>query len=170
MDRASFGKRDALAVAGFTIVTALLCLPVYSSLNATFDEAFHAAAGLGLIRDGDYRVEIQHPPIARAPGGLLLALSGLEARPAERVFGGIDEYWKNLTLARLGTLAFAPLLLGFTWKWAKELGGPRQLFARRVLAERAGSGVALDPRLCVRRDRLASDVLVLEVAREPDLD
>ncbi len=138
----------AAAIAGFSVVMAALCVPVYTQLNGTYDEGAHAAGGIGVVQTGDYTVDLQHPPLARLPAGLLLTLGGVESRivppipgaESERLsrlaamaFGGRENYWRNLTLARVGTLAFVPLLIGYVWKWAHEIGGRPAAFASCAL-------------------------------------
>jgi hypothetical protein len=39
----------------------------YAEFTATFDEPFHIACGMQLLRQGIYTIELQHPPLAR-PG------------------------------------------------------------------------------------------------------
>jgi len=129
---------NAAAIVGFSIVMAMQLVPVYSSLNGTYDAGYHLLAGLETLQSGTYSLGIQHPPLARRLTAFLPTLDGIEYRHAD--FANVDtnfnidkltqtplekqgDYWRTLTLGRLGFLPFIPLLIGFTWTWARELGG-----------------------------------------------
>ncbi len=139
---------NAAAIVGFSIVMATQLVPVYSSLNATYDARYHLVAGLEILQSGTYRSGIQHPPLARRLTAFLPMLGGIDYRQAD--FDTVDtdinidkltqkplekqeNYWRTLTLGRLGVLPFIPLLIGFTWTWARELWGTQAAFVSSAL-------------------------------------
>lgn len=102
----------------------------YPEFTQTFDEPFHIACGMQLLRQHIYTIELQHPPLARLADALLPYLAGL--RPpatgdAVELGNGIlhdgGSYWRNLTLARLGTLPFFLLACGVVWLWGNRAAG-----------------------------------------------
>jgi hypothetical protein len=112
----------------------------YAEFTATFDEPFHIACGMQLLRQGIYTIELQHPPLAR----LLVALgpyaAGLQppaAGDAVQLGNGIlyagGRYERNLMLARLGTLPFFLLACAVVWFWSHRLGGQRAALVSLLL-------------------------------------
>jgi 4-amino-4-deoxy-L-arabinose transferase-like glycosyltransferase len=94
----------------------------YGVFSHTFDEPAHVATGMEWLERGAYRLEPQHPPLAR----VLVALGPYLA--GERGHGHTDiynegalilynggRYRRNLTLARLGTLPFFWLACAVVW-------------------------------------------------------
>ena len=61
----AFSRRDALAVITFVIVFAALGWNSARRMSATWDEPGHIAAGYAALARGDYRLDIEHPPLAR---------------------------------------------------------------------------------------------------------
>lgn len=95
-----------------------------------------------LLQDHVYDIEVKHGPLARVFVALGPYLAGAR-RPAA---GGVDEagtyaegnailnagnrYWRNLALARLGTLPFFLLACAVVWLWSARLFGEQAaLFA-----------------------------------------
>jgi len=75
------GRRfEALAVALLVLVSAALALHHLSGDAATTDEPVHIAAGVEIAREGTWRWNPEHPPLAKALAGL--ALTGLPLTPA----------------------------------------------------------------------------------------
>jgi hypothetical protein len=86
-----------------------------SYFSPTVDEGAHIAGGLEWIQRGVYRLEEQHPPLARvaAAAGPYLAGSRIESHPRASISeaGRAVLYWggrhkRTITLARLGILPF----------------------------------------------------------------
>jgi hypothetical protein len=108
-------------------VLAAGCWRVYSN---TWDEPEHLAAGIELLDRGKYEYDTEHPPLARvflAIGPYLAGARSFGTPPPEGTPEGLHilyskgAYWRDLTLARLGTLPFLALLLFATWLWARRL-------------------------------------------------
>jgi hypothetical protein len=108
-------------------VLAAGCWQVYTN---TWDEPEHLAAGVELLDRGQYQYDTEHPPLGRILLALPPYLAGARSfgtPPPDGTREGVDilyaggHYWRMLTLARLGTLAFLPLLLFATWLWARRL-------------------------------------------------
>jgi len=65
---------------------AALFLQAYHSLSLktpTFDEPAHIAAGLSYLKTGDFRINLQHPPLLKEIGALPLVLLGVSWPLAE---------------------------------------------------------------------------------------
>ena len=94
--------------------------------NDTADEEIHIACGLEVWELRKYRIEPQHPPLARVVLAALPHLYTQRARVHGTWWQSEDEefYWRTLSLARLGNLAFFPFLLLYANRWARALYGP----------------------------------------------
>jgi 4-amino-4-deoxy-L-arabinose transferase-like glycosyltransferase len=114
----------------------------YSTLNQTFDEPWHLAIGMAHLQFGAYDYEHKHPPLARdlaalgpflagvrSAGLLDLSATGLNALYEEgnALLHWDGRYWRNLTLARLGTLPFLvwAVVVAFLWgrRWFSPAAG-----------------------------------------------
>jgi hypothetical protein len=99
--------------------------------SQVFDEPFHIGAGLEWIERGTYRMEVQHPPLARIFDAALL--SGHQLPPgsiradqllaAGNVVLNDGDYARNLMRARAGSLPFLLLAIVIVCAWAWRLGG-----------------------------------------------
>lgn len=141
-------SRLELLTAGGTVLLIALgvarLVPAYSSSSQTYDEPCHIACGMEWLDKGVYTYETQHPPLARVAAALGPYLAGRRIDPlaAERVKNGPfhisrteqelgwDEgnailysdghYWRNLTLARLGSVPFLVLACIGIVLWARR--------------------------------------------------
>lgn len=114
----------------------------YFTLNQTFDEPWHLAIGMAHLQFGAYEYEHKHPPLARdlvalgpylagvrSAGLLNLGATGLNALYEEgnALLHQDGRYWRNLTLARLGTLPFLiwAIVVAFLWgrRWFSPAAG-----------------------------------------------
>jgi hypothetical protein len=92
-------------------------------LSATFDEPFYVAAGIDAFRTGSNRLLLDAGTmplpvhVAALPVYVWERLRGRPFDPAE----DLDQI---LPVARLGTLLFWWLLLGYGWFAARQIGGP----------------------------------------------
>ncbi len=105
----------------------------YHAVTQTFDEASHIDCGMQLLQDHVYDIEPKHGPLARVFVALGPYLAGLR-RPASgsvteaatyaegnAILNENDNYQRNLTLARLGTLPFFLLACAVVWLWSAHL-------------------------------------------------
>jgi hypothetical protein len=70
--------RLAAGVTGlFMIVYTLQAWPALSLWSPTFDEPAHIGAGLSYLRTGDFKVNLQHPPLLKEIAAVPLVLSGV---------------------------------------------------------------------------------------------
>jgi len=130
MDSTSTKLRILLGVVIFVFVARIAATyPVFSNI---VDSPWHIAAGLDYLRTGDYDYEPQHPPLGRLAVAVLpYFVEDLKLGPFDDVWSGdwvkkdLGFYWSTLTLARVGNLPFAVLLLLVTFLWTRELFGPR---------------------------------------------
>lgn len=106
----------------------------YTVFNSTYDEPDHVVCGMEWLQKGTYTCDIQHPPLARIAVALGPYLKGLRlarVKTADQqpwsffeegnaILYSEDDYWANLTWARLGTLPFLVLLCVVTFVWARR--------------------------------------------------
>ncbi len=102
----------------------------YPVLTAIFDEGIHISAGVQVYERGRYDVDFEHPPLPRLAFGLLPYLDGSRTlaegnmvEHARHMLGESGNYWRTLTLGRLGNLIFLPVLLFCVYRWSSELYG-----------------------------------------------
>jgi 4-amino-4-deoxy-L-arabinose transferase-like glycosyltransferase len=119
-----------LALAFLILVACLLAASTWRIYSNTWDEPEHLAAGIELLDRGRYEYDTEHPPFARilmALGPYLMGARSFGTPPPDGVQEGVDilytggHYDLYLTLARLGTLPFLPLLLFAMWLWARRM-------------------------------------------------
>jgi hypothetical protein len=119
-----------LCLAFLMLVTCVVAASTWRVYSNTWDEPEHLAAGIELLDRGRYEYDTEHPPIARifmALGPYLFGARSFGTPPPDGVLEGVDilytggNYDRYLTLARLGTLPFLPLLLFATWLWARRM-------------------------------------------------
>ena len=113
------------------VIAVAACAVVMRSaarFNQTFDEPAHIAAGIEWLRDGSYRYDPQHPPLARVAVALGPMLDGARSHHGRTMWeeGNAilvqgSHYVRTLRLARLGVLPFLLLLLGVVWAWTRWL-------------------------------------------------
>jgi hypothetical protein len=112
----------------------------YMVFNQTWDEPAHIAAGMEWLDRGRYTYEPLHPPLARVFTALGPRLAGIRSAGQENIWlegnailhaGG--RYYRNLSLARLGTLPFFLVAMLVVFAWAGRLGGPVAACAAVVL-------------------------------------
>ena len=103
---------------------------LYPECAATVDEGIHIAAGVGIYQDGNYSVDLEHPPLSRFALGLFPYLSGGRILPGgarevqpEYVLERSGDYWRTLTLGRLGNLLFLVVLVLYVFQWSSLLYG-----------------------------------------------
>ena len=121
-----------IALAALILLACGLAVGTWRVYSNTWDEPEHLAAGIELLDLGRYEYDTEHPPIVRALMALGPYLAGAHSfgtPPPDGVLEGDDilysgnHYELYLTLARLGTLPFLPVLLFSTWLWARRLTG-----------------------------------------------
>lgn len=148
-----------------------VALFVASGLNAiwdssqTFDEAVHLAAGYSYWKTGDFRLNVEDPPLSKLIQSFPLLFLDLPFDPDPQLWQRADEWligkWflyespvplgKILELARLANLVLAVgLLLVIGW-WLFRLGAGRMLLFPFWL-------VASDPNLVALGTQLSSDM------------
>ena len=146
IDRTS--RYSALAVVALVAIAVARIAATYGSLNQAYDEPAHIACGIELLQSYSYRLEPQHPPLARISAAVLPFLSGsrlpasgalteLQPSPDPIRFDWVrfnqlgnfiltvrGSYTRTLALARLGILPSYILACCVVWWWASELFSP----------------------------------------------
>jgi len=116
---------------------AALCLGSMAQQSVTGDEVAHLPSGYTYVRTGDFRLNMQHPPLVKAMAGIPLLL--LDLKPVTGAPGweerdewtfGRDFLTHNRTptrtivfLARLPPLLIGLLLCVYVYRWGRELWG-----------------------------------------------
>jgi hypothetical protein len=111
----------------------------YPVLSSTADEPAHVDAGMEVLQFGSYSYEMQHPPLARIAVAVGPYFSGLREavhrdveregfltvfQDGNRILYADGQYWRNLTLARMGVLPFFVLLCVVTYAWGVRWFSP----------------------------------------------
>jgi len=98
--------------------------PVFS---VTPDEPMHVGAGLQILSEHRYGIQMQNPPLARVLLALPPWLAGLRLDPNRNFFDQIDDvfhanghYVRDLALARLGSVLLFLLAAFVTWRLARR--------------------------------------------------
>jgi hypothetical protein len=106
--------------------------------SQTFDEAAHIAAGYSYIAKGDFRLNVEHPPLSKELAGLAVYLRyHLPFEPKPELWEKADEWMigrdflygssmpaeKILRVARLPNLFLGAVLVGLVGWWSYRLWG-----------------------------------------------
>lgn len=159
-------------------------------MSPTFDEQNHVTRGIAILRTGDFRLSLHHPPLANILQGLPVAGSpngfstdatywrGTESKDFLNIWDAAAQtIWHNPTAglqlirqARVMVLLFTLLLGVVIFAWARELFGPwGGLLALALYALDpnmiAHSGVATTDMAAVATIALAVYLLRLAVLR-----
>src|SRR5262249_32723231 len=134
----SIPPRLALPIAIALIAIAVIrIVSTYHVFASTSDEPAHIACGLEYVANHTYKLETQHPPLARAFVALLPYFSGMRPRgKASFQLEGWDlityEHHpdETMTRMRLGVLPFFVLACLVTFFWARRhFGDPTAAIA-----------------------------------------
>src|SRR5271169_6317284 len=128
----SIAPRLALPIAlAFVAIAVIRIVSTYHVFASTSDEPAHIACGLEYVANHIYRLETQHPPLARAFVALLPYLSGTRPRGHNNFQ---QEGWDlityerhpddTMTRMRLGVLPFFVLACLVTFFWTRRYFGP----------------------------------------------
>ena len=120
-----------VAVAAIVIVTVLRVVLADRVFAQVIDEPVHVAAGFDWFDTPAYRVDIEHPPLARVLAALPLRLTHVSSPLPSRQWvprgnalllsGG--RYVHNLSLVRIGSILFLALAIVTAALWAGHLAG-----------------------------------------------
>ena len=130
-------RRAALVASLFVALAVARVIATYPHFSQTFDEPVHVAMGLEWLDRGTYTLELQHPPLARIfdaialrfagehypAGPIVLSDAAAPIRNGNAIFGGPDDYQRNLTLARIGVLPFLLLASFIVFHWTRWIAG-----------------------------------------------
>jgi hypothetical protein len=127
----------ALLVAGVIALGSLRIVATYTVFNHTVDEPAHIACGMEWLERGTYRMEDQHPPLARVMAALGPYLSGVRLQgvwdknptqfgmydEGQHIYYAGDHYDRTLVLSRLGMLPFFWVACMAVYFWARRFFG-----------------------------------------------
>jgi hypothetical protein len=139
-------KRHLTAVVVISAIAlgSLRIAATYTMFNHTVDEPAHIACGMEWLDRGTYRMEDQHPPLARVLAALGPYLSGIRLQgtwdrdrtpsgmysEGQHIFYAGGHYNRTLVLARLGILPCFWIACLAVYLWAKRyFGVPTALVA-----------------------------------------
>lgn len=138
-DRGCWSRADvpfALAAGLIVLLSIVRLVPTYGELSQTFDEPYHLLSGLQWHETG-VRTGVEQPPLGQALIALGPRLAGLRCPPpggdtsffsilegGNAILMSDGEYWRNLTLARLGTLPFLVLGCAVVFLWGRRWFSP----------------------------------------------
>jgi hypothetical protein len=136
-------SRAAWVAALALVALFLQAWPSIQLKSPTFDEPAHIAAGLSYLRTGDFKINLQHPPLLKEIAALPLVLNGtrfpVAAADWDRVGSDPDPalQWdiggqileqndpeRIMLLARLPFLLLTLLLVWTVFAWGREMLGP----------------------------------------------
>jgi hypothetical protein len=135
---AILGRRSLLISVALVALASFRIVATYTIFNHTVDEPDHIACGIEWLDKGTYRLETQHPPLARAATAILPYLAGsrapgrvgppgfeheMQAEGLAVLYGG-HHYDLTLGLARLGILPFFWVACFVVYLWGKRYFGP----------------------------------------------
>jgi hypothetical protein len=89
----SAARGSSAASVAATLILAALGLQAWPALSlktATFDEPAHIAAGLSYLTTGEFKINLQHPPLLKEIGALPLVLAGVRWPVSEEAWRGVS--------------------------------------------------------------------------------
>lgn len=128
--RAFAERRATLLFVIFLIIATNRIVSTWRVYSHTIDEPAHIGCGMEWLDKGTYKLEPQHPPLARAAAALGPYLAGSRSQGRDWMYNeGIailyadGGYQRTLTLARLGILPFFWLLSVLVFLWSRKRFG-----------------------------------------------
>ncbi len=139
------------------------------SKSPTFDEPVHIAAGLSYVQTGNFRLNVQHPPLLKELAGLSMVLGGIRwpagSHEAASMLSGAGEpeWYFAYRLIGVSGLDRAVFLARFPLTLVSTLGGLLLYwFGRDLVGEAAAIGAvflyALDPTVLAHSFLVTTDV------------
>ena len=122
-------RRYAVLAVLLTAIAVARIVSTYRVFNATFDEPAHLATGMEWLDKGQYTIESLHPPLARVAVALGPYLDGIRSQGHSALWREAyfvmysGDYYRTLTLMRLGVIPLFVLLCFAVWVWTRGLYG-----------------------------------------------
>ena len=127
----------ALLALALWMVAVARITSTYQVLSQAYDEPAHIACGMEWISKGTYTLEPLHPPLARIATAIGPYLDGkrlavIHTAPDQSVnlfatgndiLNANGDYFRTLTLARLGIMPFFALSVAVVFLWTRKLFG-----------------------------------------------
>lgn len=119
----ALGRADVMLLLLVTAASSAWCLATARILGATFDEPFYLEAGLDAWRRGTFK-ELLAAGVMPLPAHLQTLPLYLRELAAGRPFTVAADLSEMLPVARSVTLVFWGVLLFYSMRLARSLGGP----------------------------------------------
>jgi len=131
-------RRTLLLQGGLCLIFLARIVSGYSLFTDTYDEHAHVLRGLWWLERGFYEADGFQTPLPRLFAAALPHLDGFVTDGSWLVNEwdqrSLDDYWRSLTLARIGVLPFAIALFAAVALWSRrELGDNASLVATGLL-------------------------------------
>ena len=85
-------RRSVAVLALFMVLCCALCISMYRVFGNFWDEPEHLAAGLVLLDRGEYRYDVQHPPLARLAAAIGPYLAGARIQGEPLPIGEAEQH------------------------------------------------------------------------------
>lgn len=145
---------DTVAVPVLLLTFAVCAIVSLAGDSATFDETAHIGAGLSYLQRGDFRLNPEHPPLAKSLSGMALIATGKAgADYGSAAWSGGDAWefgWEllngphdaqtrrdpgvRLIPARIPIVILGLLLVLVVYAWSRELWGKEAALLALVMA------------------------------------
>jgi tetratricopeptide (TPR) repeat protein len=161
-----FLRASAVAVAVFALLFSFVAVTAISQKSNTVDEPVHVLAGYSYLKWGDFRLNPEHPPLAKMWAALPLLARGRTLRldtQSARYFAGVitaanlQEFFPGTPVETVFFIAklqmvFVAIALGiFVFAWSKELFGFQAAVAALFF-------YALDPNILAHSQLVHTDI------------
>ncbi len=161
---------SGLVVPGLLLAFVLQAFASLDLKSPTFDEPAHIGAGLSYLRTGDFKVNLQHPPLLKEIGALPLILMGVRLPMSDDDWSAIDTRRDPGFQWRLGNAVIYGNDADRVMFWSRLpflalatlLGLSIYLWGRRLLGDAAALGAlalyVFDPTIIAHATLVATDV------------
>lgn len=136
-----FSKKHLVFLVLLCAIGVCRIISTYHVFTQTADEPLHIARGMEWLTKGTYS-HVHHPPLApilvgMGPfiDGVRINWSGNKHLDGNKILYHNSSYFRNLSLARSGTLVFYLMSIIVVWMWARELfGQPTAAFSALIFS------------------------------------
>jgi 4-amino-4-deoxy-L-arabinose transferase-like glycosyltransferase len=117
----------SVAVVLATVITLLRVASTHRVISPTFDEPIHVAAGHEYLAEKQYKLDVEHPPLARIlsawPFRKVKPVSGNDFERGNQLYQSSGDYLRGVARSRRGNLLFLAIALVTVTLWARHRFG-----------------------------------------------